>query len=225
MIKRGLIIGVGTLGGLGAVLAITPPQFGAGAGQLGTLSGKTLGGGTASTTTTSTPAPVTSTPAKVSGGGGEDDNGGGTATKMPTAKATTAAQSAAAKKAAAKKEAAAKKAAAAAASGTTPTPAATKAATTAGASGTFDGATSQTRFGPVQVQITVSNGKITSAKALQYPNGDPRSSNISSQAIPYLVQETLAANSANIQGVGGASYTSYGWYQSLQSALAKAGMK
>ncbi|MEN9736533.1 MAG: hypothetical protein RL129_1244, partial [Actinomycetota bacterium] len=109
---------------------------------------------------------------------------------------------------------------------TTPTPAATQSAqTTGGVSGTYVGATSQTRWGPVQVQITVSNGKITSAKALQYPNGDFRSSEISKQAIPYLVQETLQAQSANIQGVGGASYTSYGWYQSLQSALAKAGMK
>ena len=77
----------------------------------------------------------------------------------------------------------------------------------------------------MQVQITVVNGKITAAKALQYPNGDFRSSSISQQAIPYLVQETLQAQSSNIQGVGGASYTSYGWYQSLQSALAKAGMK
>ena len=238
--KRGLLIGVGTLGGLGAVMAITPPQFGSSTGALGTLSGKTLG--PATTTTTSTPAPA-STPATVSGGGGEDDGGGGSATKIPATTKTTAAKSTAAQKAAAKKSAAAKKAAAAAGTATTttstpapaagtattttstPAPAATKAATTSGVSGTFDGATSQTRFGPVQVQVTVSNGKITSAKALQYPNGDPRSSNISSQAIPYLVQETLASNSSNIQGVGGASYTSYGWYQSLQSALAKAGMK
>jgi uncharacterized protein with FMN-binding domain len=92
-------------------------------------------------------------------------------------------------------------------------------------SGTFDGSVSQTRFGNVQVQITVSNGKITAAKALQFPNQDFRSQSISSQAIPYLVQETLAAQSSNIQGVGGASYTSQGWYDSLVSALAKAGMK
>ena len=91
-------------------------------------------------------------------------------------------------------------------------------------SGTFVGSTQQTRFGPVQVQITLSNGKITAAKALQYPNNDFRSQQISQQAIPYLVQETLAAQSANIQGVGGASYTSQGWYDSLLSALAKAGL-
>jgi uncharacterized protein with FMN-binding domain len=75
----------------------------------------------------------------------------------------------------------------------------------------------------VQVQITVSNGKITDAQALQAPSGG-RSGSISSQAIPMLRQQTLSAQSAAIQGVGGASYTSYGWYTSLQSALNKAGL-
>ena len=69
------------------------------------------------------------------------------------------------------------------------------------------------------------NGKITAAKGLQYPNNDFRSQSISKQAIPFLVQETIAASSSNIQGVGGASYTSQGWYDSLVSALAQAGMK
>ena len=69
------------------------------------------------------------------------------------------------------------------------------------------------------------NGKITDAKGLQYPNADFRSQSISKQAIPFLVQETIAASSSNIQGVGGASYTSQGWYDSLVSALAQAGMK
>ena len=94
----------------------------------------------------------------------------------------------------------------------------------AAVSGTFTGATAQTPYGPVQVQITVSNGKITAAKALQYPNRDFRSANISQQAIPYLVEETLQAQSSDIQGVGGASYTSQGWYDSLVSAIAKAGL-
>ena len=179
--KRVLLIAGGTVGGLGAVLSITPPQFGS--STAGTLSGKPLGGST--TTTQSTPAPVpapaqtqASTPAPAS-------------TKKATPKAT---------------------------SKTTTAPAPAK------PSGTFVGSTQQTRFGPVQVQITLSNGKITAAKALQYPNNDFRSQQISQQAIPYLVQETLAAQSANIQGVGGASYTSQGWYDSLVSALAKAGL-
>ena len=82
------------------------------------------------------------------------------------------------------------------------------------------GSTSQTPFGPLQVQITVKGKKIIGATALQTPQGG-RSSMINQQAIPYLVQETLAAQSANIQGVSGATYTSDGWAQSLQSALSK----
>jgi uncharacterized protein with FMN-binding domain len=185
--KRVMLIAGGTIGGLGAVLSITPPQFGSATSNGGGL----LGGGS---TTTTTPAPATTT------------------TPAPTA--TTAAPTPAAT--------ATKKATA-----STPAPAATTAAPTpakAKPSGTFTGSTSQTRFGPVQVQITLVDGKITAAKALQYPNNDFRSQQISQQAIPYLVQETLAANSANIQGVGGASYTSQGWYDSLVSALSKAGM-
>jgi len=76
----------------------------------------------------------------------------------------------------------------------------------------------------VQVQVTIVNNKITNATALQYPTESFRDQEINQQAIPYLIQETLAAQSANIQGVGGASYTSTGWVLSLQSALAKAGL-
>jgi uncharacterized protein with FMN-binding domain len=91
-------------------------------------------------------------------------------------------------------------------------------------SGTFSGASANTIYGPVQVQVTIVNGKITNAKALAYPTGSFRDQQINSQAIPLLIQETLAAQSSNIQGVGGASYTSQGWYTSLVSALAKAGL-
>ena len=104
----------------------------------------------------------------------------------------------------------------------TPTP--VKAPPTSGVSGTFTGATASTIYGPVQVQITVAGGKITNAVALSYPTRDFRSQQINQQAIPYLIQETLAAQSTNIQGVSGASYTSQGWFTSLTSALAKAGM-
>ena len=200
--KRFLLIAGGTVGGLGAVLSITPPQFGSAAG--GSLSGKTLGGGTTSTTTT-TPAPAQTQ----------------ATTPAPTDTAAATPAPAATKKATAKKSTSGATAATKAA---TPAPPATSTPAKAAVSGTFTGATQQTRFGPVQVQITISNGKITAAKALQYPNNDFRSQSISQQAIPYLVQETLAANSANIQGVGGASYTSQGWYDSLVSALSKAGM-
>lgn len=77
-------------------------------------------------------------------------------------------------------------------------------------------------YGNVQVQITVVNGKITDAQALQAPSG--RSDRYTQYAIPVLRSQTLAAQGSNIQGASGASYTSYGWYTSLQSALAKAGL-
>ena len=203
--KRVVLIAGGTIGGLGAVLSITPPQFGSAAGG-GQLLGHNLGG---ATTTAAPAAPAQSqapAPAATTAAPATPSTPAPTATKKATKKkkGTTSATPAA----------------------PAPAPAATTAApvTPAKVSGTFTGSTQQTRFGPVQVQITVSNGKITAAKALQYPNNDFRSQSISQQAIPYLVQETLAANSANIQGVGGASYTSQGWYDSLVSALAQAGM-
>lgn len=94
----------------------------------------------------------------------------------------------------------------------------------ASSSGTFQGETVQTRWGPVQVQITVSNGKITDVSTLQYPNGDRRSMMISSQVIPWLQQEALRVQSANISGIGGATYTSGGFRGSLASAIQKAGL-
>lgn len=90
------------------------------------------------------------------------------------------------------------------------------------AAGTFVGNTAQTQWGPVQVQITVSNGQITTAKALRFPNGDRRSQSISQQAVPFLIQQTLTTKSATVVGVSGASYTSDGWRRSLASARAKA---
>lgn len=112
----------------------------------------------------------------------------------------------------------------------TPTTGATPAPTTgttkppSGASGIYSGDTAQTAWGPVQVQITVSGGQITAAKALQWPNGDRRSQSIAQQSIPYLIQQTLTTKSANVLGVSGASYTSDGWRRSLASARSKAGI-
>jgi uncharacterized protein with FMN-binding domain len=80
-----------------------------------------------------------------------------------------------------------------------------------------------TRFGPVQVTITVSNGKITSATAIDYPQTNPRDAQINAEAIPILQQESVGQSSAtNIDMVSGATYTSDGYLQSLQSALDKA---
>jgi uncharacterized protein with FMN-binding domain len=92
------------------------------------------------------------------------------------------------------------------------------------ASGTFVGDTTQTRYGPVQVQITVANGKITDVTALQLTDSDGRSVQISQQAAPILRQEALQAQSAQIQSVSGATFTSEGYTTSLQSAIDKAGL-
>jgi len=106
----------------------------------------------------------------------------------------------------------------------TASPAATTPTTTAGVSGTFKGDTSQTRWGPVQVQVTLTDGKITDVTTLQYPNGDRRSQSISSQVIPWLQDEVLQVQSAQINGISGATYTSGGFRASLASALQKAGL-
>jgi uncharacterized protein with FMN-binding domain len=92
------------------------------------------------------------------------------------------------------------------------------------ASGTFAGDTTQTQYGPVQVQITVANGKITDVTALQLTDQGGRSVQISAQAAPILRQEALQAQSAKIQSVSGATFTSEGYTTSLQSAIDKAGL-
>lgn len=91
-------------------------------------------------------------------------------------------------------------------------------------SGTFAGDTTEIRYGPVQVQITVANGKITDVTALQLTNSDGRSVQISQQAAPILRQEALQAQSAQIQSVSGATFSSEGYTTSLQSAIDKAGL-
>jgi uncharacterized protein with FMN-binding domain len=93
-----------------------------------------------------------------------------------------------------------------------------------GAAKTVTGALWPTIYGPVQVQITVKSGKITAVNAPEYPEGTPRDQQINSYAIPQLNHETLAADSAHIDTVSGATYTSGGYIGSLQNALDKAGM-
>ena len=93
--------------------------------------------------------------------------------------------------------------------------------TNAGASGggTYNGSVAQTRWGPVQVTITVANGKITAVDVPTYPTGNRRDQQINAYAIPILRQETLAAQSADIDTVSGATVTSEGYIHSLQAAL------
>jgi uncharacterized protein with FMN-binding domain len=90
------------------------------------------------------------------------------------------------------------------------------------AAGTFQGDVIDTRWGPVQVAATVANGKITNVTTLASPNDKQKSISINNRATPILRTEALSAQSANIDGVSGATYTSEGYAQSLQSALDQA---
>jgi uncharacterized protein with FMN-binding domain len=89
---------------------------------------------------------------------------------------------------------------------------------------TVTGLVAQTRWGPVQVQLKVSNGKIADVSVIQYPDGNGRDEEINSQALPILIQETVSAQSAEIDMVSGATVTSDGYLESLQSALDQAGL-
>ncbi len=163
--KRALLIAGGAIGGLGAVLTITPPQ----------LSSTTqIAGGIPQVDPSAAPS------------------ASATATTQPTKKPTTA-----------------------------PTTAPTKAPSGA-TDGSFTGNAVTMRYGIVQVKITVQNGKITDAQAVKAPTGS--NDRYTQMAVPRLREQTITAQSANIQGVSGASFTSYGWYKSLVSAIAKAGL-
>ncbi|MET7992815.1 FMN-binding protein [Amycolatopsis sp. NPDC005232] len=85
--------------------------------------------------------------------------------------------------------------------------------------GTFTGQAADTPYGPVQVEITVSGGRITAARVVQVPQESGRDVRINSAAVPVLNQETLQAQNAEIDTVSGATYTSEGYIQSLQSAI------
>lgn len=88
--------------------------------------------------------------------------------------------------------------------------------------GTYTGSVADAYYGNVQVQATVSGGKITDVKFLQYPDTHSTSVYINQQAIPYLQQEAIQAQSANVNIVSGATYTSQAFVQSLTSALSQA---
>jgi uncharacterized protein with FMN-binding domain len=104
------------------------------------------------------------------------------------------------------------------------TPAAAATPSSASASKTVTGDAVDTRFGPVQVRITVTNGAVTAVEAIDYPQTNPRDAQINAYAIPQLNSEVLAAKSASIDMVSGATYTSEGYIDSLQSALDQAGL-
>ena len=87
------------------------------------------------------------------------------------------------------------------------------------ADGTYTGATATNRWGPVQVQITVASGQITQVVAVQTPSDDRKSVSINARATPTLATEVLSAQSAVINTVSGATYTSKSYRASLQSAI------
>ena len=98
----------------------------------------------------------------------------------------------------------------------------TSTSTTGSVSGTFTGAAVETRYGAVQVEITVEDGVITSSEAIKYPNRDRHDQQINSYAVPVLNAEAVDAQSAHIDAVSGATYTSVGYVRSLQSAIDEA---
>lgn len=99
------------------------------------------------------------------------------------------------------------------------------ASTGGAANGTATGSVAQTRWGPVQVKITVSGGKITDVSAVQVPDNNHRDQEINDYAVPILRQEALAAQSARIDTVSGATVTSDGYRESLQAAIDAAHLK
>jgi uncharacterized protein with FMN-binding domain len=86
-----------------------------------------------------------------------------------------------------------------------------------------DGPAEVTRYGIVQVQVTLSGNQIVDVQALQLPSAKTKSQQISTSAEPRLLQEVLAAQSAQVDTISGATYTSIGYQQSLQAALDAAG--
>ena len=107
------------------------------------------------------------------------------------------------------------------ASGSGPGSGSGSASTSAPNARTYTGSVAQTQWGPVQLQLRVSNSKITKVSVVQYPSGNGQDQQINSYAIPVLNQEAVRAGNANIDMVSGATFTSEGYLQSLQSALDK----
>ena len=236
--KRALLITGGTVAGVAAVLSYTPAQLSsANAGVSPTSGGATINSGTPSSAPTQTPA-QTSTDAQAA-----------TSTRQPSSTSAASPTSAPKSTTSKKKSSSSTTASSSGGSSTqepantpaqtptqtptqtstqtptqTPAPAPTQKPASANMTVTGRGY-GACRFGTVAVQISVANGSVTAAKAVSYPSNDGRSAWISQQAIPWLVEQTLAAkNSANIAGVGGATCTTNAWIQSLQSALTAAGL-
>jgi uncharacterized protein with FMN-binding domain len=116
-------------------------------------------------------------------------------------------------------------------SGTTSSGATSSGATSSGttssgssSSATYTGEEANTQWGIVEVKITVKDGKITKSEAVEYPTGNPRDQEINAYAVPQLNSEVVSAQSGSIDAVSGATVTSDGYIQSLQSAIDKANL-
>lgn len=111
-------------------------------------------------------------------------------------------------------------------SGASPTPSASSGASSGSTASSgvrsVTGDTIDTRYGPVQVRVVMNGTKITDVVAVQLPSERGRDLEINSFAVPELRQEVLDAQSAQIDTVSGASFTSDGYAQSVQSALDQA---
>jgi uncharacterized protein with FMN-binding domain len=112
--------------------------------------------------------------------------------------------------------------AASGASGSSSAKSSSSTSSTSGTAKTYSGDAIMTRYGNVQVQITVKDGKITAADVLQVPMSDRHDEMINSMAVPVYNQEAVSAQSAQIDVVSGATYTWQGYTQSLQSAIDQA---
>lgn len=111
----------------------------------------------------------------------------------------------------------------ASASGVTGSTGSTGSAVTTVVDGTYTGVAASTRWGDVQVAVTISGGAITEVSALQLTDADGKSVQISNRAAPILRDEVIAAQSADVSNVGGATYTTQAYLTSVQSALDQAG--
>ena len=225
--KRGLLIGVGTLGSLGAVLAITPPQFGSSASG-GLSGGATTGTSGAAATTT---APAAAAPAATQAAATTPAPAATTGTKKKSTKKTTTNTSTATSSGNATATTPAPAATTAA-----PAPAATKAAAPAssGVSGTYTGGVYQAVepngrvWGNVQVTVTLSNGVISAISGVQSPSS--RGGYAFSQMDPYVqahkisISTITSTSAGSLPYVSQATYSSMAYWESLQSALKKAGL-
>ena len=198
--RRAIVTGTATFSGVVLLLGLKPhsqtPLAAKGADNNFTITQPdAAGGGSGGSSSPGSSSQPSSAPSSSSGSSSGSSSSGGSGSAPSTSSSPSAPKSAA------------------------PSSSAAPASTTK----TITGDAAQTRYGPVQVAVTFSGKKITRIQVLQYPTESGRDQEINSYAIPQLNQQAMNAQSANIDGVSGATYTSEGYQQSLQSAIDKAG--